>query len=93
MKPNDPNKTRSDMKEQRLEILRKLKANTISPNEAEKQLCDLFIVSISSSFEGLNKKCDREEKEAFKNYMDFDRISFSEGASYVINRLKKRWLN
>ena len=32
---NDTNKTRSDMKEQRLAILRKLKANTISPNEAE----------------------------------------------------------
>ena len=90
---NDPNKTRSDMKEQRLEILRKLKENTISPNEAEKQLCDLFIVSISSSFEGMDKKCHREEKEAFKNYMDFDRISFSEGAYYVISRLKKRWLN
>ena len=81
------------MKEQRLEILRKLKANTISPNEAEKQLCDLFNFSISSSFEGIEKKCDREQKEAFRNYIDFNRISFSEGASYVIGRLKKRWLN
>ena len=59
----------------------------------KKHLCDLFIVSISSSFEGIEKKCDREQKEAFRNYMDFDRISFSEGASYVIGRLKKRWLN
>jgi hypothetical protein len=38
------------MKDQRLEILRKLKANTISPNEAEKQLCDLFIVSESITY-------------------------------------------
>jgi hypothetical protein len=81
------------MKEQRLDILRKLRANTISPNEAEKQLCDLFIVSISYSFEGIEKKCEREQKEAFINYMDFDRISFGKGASYVIGRLKKRWLN
>lgn len=79
------------MKHKRLNILKKLEASIISLNEAEDKLNDLFEATIISSLEGIEKKCDRDQKEAFKDNMDFDRFSFKEGASYVIGRLKKQW--
>ena len=80
-----------NIKNKRLKILEDLKSGELTIKEADDKLYELLVQMVVSSYDGLDKKKSRESRKAFKDYMTFCDISFSDGFQYAIKRIKSHW--
>lgn len=79
------------MKEQRANILQQVQNGTISIEDAETKLSEIFKQIVEKSIAGLHERQNRDATAAFNNFLEFNKISHSEGFFYAIGRIEKHW--